>query len=98
VTSNNLATISIIVAIFTGLAGVYYLGRSAAREAARAKEEEKREAIAAAVKPVQDALDAANRLINRRDITLAARDARIDQLEDELRRGRGHGDDNAARQ
>jgi hypothetical protein len=77
----TLQSLGVIVAIFTGLIGVFYLQRSSVRENARVQQAKITEAVAAGVKPVQDALDAANRAIERKD-------ARIDQLEDELRRGR----------
>lgn len=88
---SQLATLGVIVSIFVGLVGVYYLQRSSAREQARAQQEREERAVAAAVRPVQQQLDAAQRVIERQS-------TRIDSLEDELRRGRGFGDDNAARQ
>jgi uncharacterized protein HemX len=43
-------------------------------------------------------LATANRVIERRDDRIRDLENRVDQLEDELRRGRGHGDNDAARQ
>lgn len=40
----------------------------------------------------------ANRVIDRRDAAIRDQANRIDQLEDELRRGRGHGETDASRQ
>jgi chromosome segregation ATPase len=40
----------------------------------------------------------ANRVIERRDDRIRDLEQRVDQLEDELRRGRGHGDNDAQRQ
>lgn len=57
-----------------------------------------REQIAALRDKAHADIAAANRTIDRRDATIAALTARVDTLEDELRRGRGYGDDNAQRQ
>lgn len=88
-TSADWQTIGVIFAIFTGLIGVFYLARASARESTRVTQEARQQYADAAVKPVQALLDTANAIIARRDRTIELRDERINQLEDESRRGRG---------
>ena len=90
------------------LATIAQLRTDAAQDLATVRQEKdaalsaQREQFREQVTAVRDActqqLATANRTIDSLNSTISKRDARIDQLEDELRRGRGHGDNDAARQ
>jgi uncharacterized protein HemX len=82
-------TIGVIAAIVLGIGGIYFSARSSSRESARMIAAEKDRAVADAKAPLLEQI---------RDLTKDLRDARgrIDQLEDELRRGRGYGGDDRA--
>jgi chromosome segregation ATPase len=63
-----------------------------------AQREQHREQVTAVRDSCTQQLATANRTIDSLVATVSTRDARIDVLEDELRRGWGHGDNDAARQ
>lgn len=88
-TASAWQTVGIIVGIVLGIGGIYYSQRSASRESARMIAADKDRAVAEAKAPLIEQV---------RDLTRELRDARarIDQLEDELRRGRGYGGDDRA--
>jgi hypothetical protein len=81
-------TVGVIAAIVFGVIGAAYAARSSNRETARMHAEDKRLAIADAVKPYQSQIDTQNRTIIQLGRTIEMRDARIDKLEDDLRQGR----------
>lgn len=80
--TQTLTTISVIVGIFVGLAGVFLLARQSAQASADRQSKAIEKAVSDATAPLDRALAEANRVIDRKS-------ARIDSLEDELRRGRG---------
>jgi ABC-type cobalt transport system substrate-binding protein len=82
VNGQALNTVYVVVGIFAALAGVFFLARQSAQAGADRQAKAIQTAVEAAIGPLQRALDEANRIIDRKS-------SRIDQLEDELRRGRG---------
>jgi outer membrane murein-binding lipoprotein Lpp len=88
-TTTALSVAAVLVAIFSGIATVYYMYRSSARESERQIVQDRTDAVAAAVRPLNDTI-----LQLRSDNRSMAE--RINSLEDELRRGRGYGGDDRA--
>lgn len=84
----QLGYISVIVTIFAGLAGVYYLARQSAREQERQRQAVIDGAVKAAKDPLITELKENRLLLRDKDLTIRERERRIEQLEDELRRGR----------
>lgn len=97
-TATQWQTLGVIFAIVVGVATIYYLRQSSSREAARLREADAQRRVDTATAPLLARIADQERVIERRDATIAIREARIDVLEDELRRGRGHGDSDAQRQ
>ena len=97
-TGAQLGYLGVIVAIVVGLAGVYYAAKQASIAQRAAQQTLIDKAAADAKAPLVDEMRELRLQLRDRDLTIRERDRRIDQLEDELRRGRGHGDDNSLRQ
>jgi uncharacterized protein HemX len=89
-------TVGVIAAIVLGIVGIYYTQRSASRESARMIAADKAAAIRDAKEPLLVEIATKNREIERLNRTVESRDTRINELEDELRRGRGYGGDDRA--
>lgn len=53
VTATQLTTLGVVVAIFTGIIGVYFLARQASREAASSRQKEIDRAVNAATEPIK---------------------------------------------
>lgn len=56
VTAAQLATLGVVVAIVSGIVGVYYLARQSSRESARLRHEELNREIDEAIRPLREAL------------------------------------------
>jgi CHASE3 domain sensor protein len=89
VNASTWQTIGVIFAILTGTVSVYLMSRSSARESARQVADAKDRAVEDAVRPLNDTITQL-----RTDIRGYL--TRINELEDELRRGRGYGGDDRA--
>lgn len=95
-TASAWQTIGIIVGIVLGIGGIYYSQRSASRESARMIAAAQAQAVTDAKAPLEAVIATRNTEIDRLNRLIEARNSRIDQLEDELRRDRGYGGDNRA--
>jgi uncharacterized protein HemX len=89
-------TIGVIAAIVLGIGGIYFSARSSSRESARMIAADKAKAVDDARAPLLIEIAQKNREIDRLNRTVDARDTRVNDLEDELRRGRGYGGDDRA--
>lgn len=75
-----------IVGGLVGILTVYFLARQNAREQTELLQKRVDEAVRSATESLRAQLTTANQVILRRDRTIEARERRIEELEDELRR------------
>lgn len=91
-------TIGVIFGIVVGVVTIYYLQRSSSREQQRLREARDDKIADDTARPLLAQIAEKDRVIERRDAEVTRLNTRVDQLEDELRRGRGYGDNDAQRQ
>lgn len=91
-------TLGTIFGIVAAIVSISYLQRSSAREAQRMREAAVQRAVEDAKTPLLAQITALQRDADRKDGTITELNRRVDQLEDELRRGRGYGDSDRSRQ
>lgn len=97
-TSQSWQTFGVIFGIVVGAITIYYLQRSSSREQQRIRDARDTKIADDTAKPLLTQLADKERVIERRDAEITRLNTRVDQLEDELRRGRGYGDNDAQRQ